>query len=440
MAIDPATAKAIIAVAKKILTDKKTRQKILIVLSIPLVLILIIISSPFAILFGTTAETVDDAGIPVIEIMYELHNELIGKIQAEKDVGSDINEVQVIYMCSEGEAIDNSGHVLALFSIDNNMIETQDAQQVASLTGTQVEELQDLYWNMNEISSEIKIIEWNDEEYPLPIPTPTMVPKPTNTPKYTPKPSSAIKVTPTITPTPEPYRIKHVYITCLSYEDVLSEYNFSANQILVLEEMMSGEYAALLSNIGGNVATLSVEEIAEILSDIPSGIYLKAVNIPTTAKLLIGKVSYFWGGKYKNIGINPEWGKDRLVTSSGSATTGTYRPYGLDCSGYTSWVFINAGFSKDVISNYFGCGTHTQWDYSVPITMMTAKIGDLAFRTIPGSGINHVGIVVGFDTEDKPLVAHCSSSSNGVVITPFSPTFKYLRRPVILLTESEGNP
>lgn len=43
MAIDPATAKAIIAVAKQVLTDKKTRQRILIVLSLPLILILVII-------------------------------------------------------------------------------------------------------------------------------------------------------------------------------------------------------------------------------------------------------------------------------------------------------------------------------------------------------------------------------------------------------------
>ncbi len=438
MALDPATAKAIIAVAKKILTDKKTRQKILIVLSIPLILILVLISSPFAILFGTTAETVDDAGKPVIEIMYELHNELIEKIEIEKDVGSDINEVQAIYMGSEGEAIDNSGHVLALFSIDNNMIETQEAQQVASLTEAQVEELQDLYWNMNEISTEIKIIEWDDEEYPLPIPTPTIVSTPTNTPKYTPNPSSTIQVTPTITPTPEPYRIKYIYVTCLSYEDVLFEYNFNTNQILVLEEMMSGAYAVLFSKIGGNVATLSMEEIAEIRANLPSGLINKIPNIKPTAQSLMGKVNYFWGGKYSYIGINPEWGIERLVTSSGSATTGTYKPYGLDCSGYTSWVFINAGFPKDVISNYFGSGTHTQWDYSIPTIAM--KVGDLAFRTIPGSGINHVGIIIGFDGEGKPLVAHCSSSSNGVVITPMSPTFKYLRRPVILLTESEVNP
>ena len=437
MAIDPATAKAIIAVIKQVLTDKKTRQKILIVLSLPLVLILVIISSPFAILFGTTGETADDTGKPVIEIMYELHNELLVKIEIEKDVGSDINEVQVIFMGSEGEAIDNSGHVLALFSIANNMIDTQDAQQVASLTEKQVEELQDLFCSMNAIETEIEIIQWDDEEYPIEIPTPTPAPTPTITPEYTPNPSNTPQATPTIAPTPEPYKIKNIYVTCLSYEDMLPDYDFSEDQLKVLEDMMSGAYAALFSNIGGNVATLSAEEIAEIRANLPENLTNNILNIVPTAKSLIGNVSYFWGGKHNNIGRNPEWGKEKLVTSPGSPTTGTYKPYGLDCSGYTSWVFINSGFPKDIISNYFGSGSHTQWDYSIPITSITAKAGDLAFKCVPGTSINHVGIVVGHDAEGTLLVAHCSSSGNGVIITPFSPTFRYLRRPVILLKESE---
>ncbi len=433
MAIDPATAKAIIAVAKQVLTDKKTRQKIMIALSIPFVLILVIIVSPFAILFGTTGETVNDTGKPVIDIMYELHNELIEKIETEEDVGSDINEVQVIYMGSEGEAIDNSGQVLALFSIDNNMTDSEDAQQVASLTEKQVEKLEELYWIMNEIETEIEVIEWEDEEYPLPIPTPTPKPTPTNTPEYTPNPSSTPCATPTITPTPEPYRIKYIYVTCLSYEDMLSEYNFNDDQLRVLEDMMSGAYAVLFSNIGGNVATFSAEEIAEMLANIPDNLKNNVQDLTSAAKSLLGNVGYFWGGKYNNIGRNPEWGTEKLVTSSGSISTGTYKPYGLDCSGYVSWVFINSGFPKDIIINYFGTGSHTQWDYSIPITSSTAKVGDLAFKCVPGTAINHVGIVVGYDSQGVILVAHCSSSGKGVVITPFSSTFRYLRRPIILL-------
>ncbi len=135
---------------------------------------------------------------------------------------------------------------------------------------------------------------------------------------------------------------------------MLPEYNFDDDQLAVLEDMMSGAYASLFSNIGGNVATLSVEEIAEIRANLPKNLNNYVKNIAPTGKSLKGNVSYFWGGKYNNIGRNPDWGKEKLVTSPGSTTTGTYRPYGLDCSGYVSWVFINSGFPK-------GCNIKLFW-------------------------------------------------------------------------------
>jgi cell wall-associated NlpC family hydrolase len=331
MPVSEATAKILITLAKKALTDKKTRQRILIAISIPLILILVIISSPFAILFSTTEETVNNSGKPVIEIMNELHNELLEKIQIQQDVGDDIDEVKTIYMGSEGETIDNSGHVLALFSITSNMIETQDAKQVASLTKDQVQDLKDLYWSMNEVSTEIVSIPWDDKEYPI-TPEPTITP----TPITTTAPSSSPE--PTITPTPEPYTIKNIYVTCLSYQDVLPKYNLSKNQIAVLEEMISGAYGNIFSGIMGNVTTLSKEEIKKIRADVPANISIDANTIKNTACSLVGNVKYFWGGKFYGIGRNSEWGKIRKVTSPGSKTTGTNRPYGLDCSGYTSWV------------------------------------------------------------------------------------------------------
>ena len=133
-----------------------------------------------------------------------------------------------------------------------------------------------------------------------------------------------------------------------------------------------------------------------------------------------------------------EWGSLKTVTSPGSTTTGTQIPYGLDCSGYVAWVFINSGISKDIVSTYLGSGTNKQWEYSIPVSLYSIKIGDLVFKSVPGTGINHVGVVVGFDSEGKPLVAHCSSGRNSVAVTPYSPTFRYFRRPVILLNKEGG--
>ena len=436
MALDPATVKAIITIAQKVLTDKELRKKILIALSIPLILVLVILSSPFAILFGTSQAEGAETEIPIIETMDELYSVLLDKIEYEKNL-DDTDEVNVIYMGSEGEEINNSGHVLALFSVSNNMLETEEASQVALLSETQVEKLKTLYWQMNYIETEIIEISWNDENYPLSIPTPTPEITATSVPEVTPYPTDDYR-TPTVTPTPEPYIIKNIYVTCLSYQDMLEEFEFTDNQLMVLEDMMSGEYAALFSSSGGNTAMLSDEQISEILSKLPSDIYLRAANIPTTAKSLIGKVSYFWGGKYNEMGLCPEWESLKIVTSPGSTTTDTQRPYGLDCSGYVAWVFINSGISKDIVSDYLGSGSNKQWQYSIPVSMYSAQIGDLAFKSVPGTGINHVGVVVGFDMESKPLVVHCSSGSNGVAVSSFSPTFKYLRRPIILLKEEGG--
>ncbi len=423
MAVDPATVKAIVTVAQKVLSDKKLRQKILIILSIPLFLLLIILSSPYAILFGTLQD--GDVETSIVETMNELYNELLTNIEHEKS-SDDVNEVNVIYMGSEGEQINNSGHVIALFSVDNNMMETEEATQVAVLTQDRMEELESLYWQMNYIETEIIEIPWEYENYPLPILSPT--------PQITPNPPDDYE-TPSLTPTPEPYRIKNIYVTCLSYQDMLQEFEFSDNQIKVLNDMMSGEYAALFLCSGGNTQTFSNEQINNILSSIPSDTYMRASNIPNVAQTLIGKVTYFWGGKYNNIGICPEWETMKEVTSPGSTTTGTLRPYGLDCSGYVAWVFINSGISKDIVHDYLGSSTYKQWEYSMPV--FKTQIGDLAFKAVPGTGINHVGVIVGFDNDGKPLVAHCSSSMNGVAVTSFSPTFRYIRRPVILM-EKEG--
>lgn len=57
---------------------------------------------------------------------------------------------------------------------------------------------------------------------------------------------------------------------------------------------------------------------------------------------VVGKIGYFWGGKYSGTGWNPEWGTLKKVTAAGDHTTGTYQPYGLDCSGFVDWAYRTA--------------------------------------------------------------------------------------------------
>lgn len=145
----------------------------------------------------------------------------------------------------------------------------------------------------------------------------------------------------------------------------------------------------------------------------------KRKDVIDTALKLVGKVKYFWGGKSSK-GWNNAWGKDTLVTAPGSKTTGTVRPYGLDCSGFVGWVYDTAN-----VSNIFQSGgTHSQYANSTAISPSEAKPGDLVFN----NDVSHVGLYVG-RKNGKPVFIECSSSK-GVTISSWSGFTQY-RRPNI---------
>ena len=113
--------------------------------------------------------------------------------------------------------------------------------------------------------------------------------------------------------------------------------------------------------------------------------------------------------KEQAIGWDSHWGKPTRVTAAGSRTTGTIRPYGLDCSGFVDWVFNNSlGY---VIGH--GGGAASQHGHCKPISWSEAQPGDLVFY--PGD--THVGVFVGKNSNGDPLIIHCASSQNNVVLT-----------------------
>ena len=130
-----------------------------------------------------------------------------------------------------------------------------------------------------------------------------------------------------------------------------------------------------------------------------------------TACKLVGKVNYFWGGKSRVIGWDNRWGTIQKVWADGSSTTGTYRPYGLDCSGFVDWVFYNISDGAYTIGH--GGGAHAQHTYCTAITWTEAQPGDLVFYPED----THVGIVGGWDESGNILIIHCASGYNNVVVT-----------------------
>ena len=158
----------------------------------------------------------------------------------------------------------------------------------------------------------------------------------------------------------------------------------------------------------------------DILKNLPDTLSAERKKVIKAACSLVGKVNYFWGGKSSAIGWDSEWGKLKTVSAEGSKTTGTKRPFGLDCSGFVTWSFINSGFNASSI----GHGTQGQIAKCSRISWSSAQAGDLAFY----ADLSHVGIVAGKDAAGNILVIHCSSGRNNVVITTNS-GFGFAARP-----------
>ena len=108
------------------------------------------------------------------------------------------------------------------------------------------------------------------------------------------------------------------------------------------------------------------------------------------------------------------------VCADGSVTTGIYRPYGVDCSGFLDWAYRNAGLHSD---GHWYIGTNL-----MALDWADARPGDIAL--FPDAF--HVGMVVGRNEAGGIMVAHCSSGQNNVVITDCAATgFTAIGRPDI---------
>ena len=202
--------------------------------------------------------------------------------------------------------------------------------------------------------------------------------------------------------------ILHITITPKRADDMRTAYTFTSYQNTAMDELLADR--AALATLAGSL-TITNADAQAVLNGLPDDLSPERRAVVETALKLYGKVNYFWGGKSLVLGWDSRWGQLRKVTAEGSPTTGTYRPYGLDCSGYIDWVFYNMSGGEYLIGH--GGGAHAQHTYCTEITWNEARPGDLVFYPED----EHVGIVCGRDEDGSLLVIHCASSANNVVIT-----------------------
>ncbi len=205
--------------------------------------------------------------------------------------------------------------------------------------------------------------------------------------------------------------------------DMSAQYpNFNLTYGEVIQNMANSLKMTLYGSLGsGSTVPLTDAELIAFVNGLNCNATRK--HIVTTALSLVGKVPYFWGGK-SAAGWNDEWNTPKLVTSAGSSSTGTIRPYGLDCSGFTDWVY------KTALGVSLQAGTYGQWDNSYAITADELLPGDLGFlMNDGGSGWNHVLIFAGYGEDGSRKWVH---SEGGIGVHLNTPSYEgrlSLRRP-----------
>ena len=239
---------------------------------------------------------------------------------------------------------------------------------VATLDADRVDRLKAVFWSMAELTSEVETVGEDDEER----------------------------------------SILHITVTPKSAEEMSAACRFTAYQRKALFELLDDP--ALLDALLYDLKSLQYDA-AMLRRTLPKELSQERRAVVQAALSLVGKVNYFWGGKSLMLGWDGRWGQLAKVTADGSSASGTYRPYGLDCSGMVDWAFYNATGGEYVIGH--GGGATMQHSYCTPVRWEDAQIGDLAFY--PDD--EHVGIICGRDKHGSILIVHCASSYNRVVIT-----------------------
>ena len=209
--------------------------------------------------------------------------------------------------------------------------------------------------------------------------------------------------------------ILHISLQIKDAMQMADEYGFTDQQREMLEELLKPDYDDIFLSLIGNYqpddTPIGPVDISDIQGTLPDDLDPLRESIVLTAYQLLGKVTYFWGGKSLVLGWDSRWGTPTTVTAPGSGSTGKVLPFGLDCSGFVDWTFYNATDGAYLPGR--GGGAASQHGYCTNIAWSDALPGDLVFY----ADDSHVGIVCGYDSVGNILVIHCSGGQNGVVVT-----------------------
>lgn len=221
------------------------------------------------------------------------------------------------------------------------------------------------------------------------------------------------------TVSPTEVEVEYLAVTINSFDSsVLTEaFDYDPNAIYrdtnktnaeIVELQTDGLKSLIYGNYtSGTTVPLTDAELIAVVNSLDCNDTRKA--LVQTGLSLVGRIPYFWGGK-SSAGWNEKWGTPQLVTAPGNSTTGTIQPYGMDCTGFTDWVY------KTTLGITLYEGSWKQVQNCHPISESELKAGDLGFLfNSDGVTTNHVLMFVKYDENGNRMWVHCTAGYNGVV-------------------------
>ena len=370
--------RAILAAARSLIAAAAAGGSVVLALLVLICVVGLLIASPFGILFAN--EPADSTSVALSTAIAQINVEYAGKLE-ELQAG-DYDQIII-----DGAPPDWR-EIVAVFAVKT--AGTNDGVDVVTLDADRVARLKEVFWEMTALSSAVETIDHPDSD---------------------PDDGEDDSWTETILT---------ISVTGKTVDEMREHYAFTDEQNDMLDDLLEN-----LDLLGGAIGNLAVTEAdaKELLASLPADLSAERREIIETACQLVGKVNYFWGGKSLVLGWDSRWGTTMQVTAPGSSSSGTYRPYGMDCSGYVDWVFYNATGGEYIIGH--GGGASAQHTYCSAISWDEALPGDLVFYPED----SHVGIVGGRDESGNLLIIHCASGYNNVVITGIE-GFTSIGRPV----------
>ena len=275
-AIERAKAKAILDARKSTAAARTTARTAIVagggvalVVVLVICLVALLLATPFGLFL---APEHSDSGSTIQTAITSLNGEfslVIEQIQEN-------NPHDVLNMDNDGVAAmtENWNDVLAIYAVLITTDETSPGD-AATMTPEKLNVLRGVFWDMNRISYDLETVEDID--------------------------SGKEETTLTVT------------ISTKNKDEIAAEYDFTSEQLELLDELTQSEYEGLFAALAGRDASLilSPAQMQTIMEQMGGSIDATRQQVVMTAYQLQGKCNYFWGGKSLTLGWDSRWERPR---------------------------------------------------------------------------------------------------------------------------------